>query len=80
MMPSCFRQLSAALFVASIFNTSATVRYVDLNSGAPTPPYTNWTTAATNIQDAVDAAVAGDLVRVTNGVYRNGTGNVGSCP
>ncbi len=47
----------------------AEVHYVDVNSTNATPPYTNWTTAATNIQDAVDAAVAADEVVVTNGIY-----------
>jgi hypothetical protein len=49
----------------------ATVHYVALTSTYPTPPYTNWTTAATNIQDAVNLAVAGDSVLVTNGIYTN---------
>lgn len=51
--------------------TSATL-HVWQDSPSPGPPYATWTTAAHVIQDAVDAAVDGDTVLVTNGVYATG--------
>ena len=63
------RLLTAALHFAIAASTWAGVHYVDLNSANPTPPYSSWATAATNIQNAVDAAVAGDEIVVTNGIY-----------
>lgn len=47
------------------------IYYVDPN-GSHTPPFESWATAATNIQAAVDLAVDGDLVTVSNGVYGSG--------
>jgi PKD domain len=65
-------QFTVSFLVLLVFNASATPRYVDLNCPNATPPFTNWSTAATNIQDAIDVSADGDSVFVTNGVYAVG--------
>ncbi len=40
-----------------------------LGSWTPSSPYSTWNTAATNIQDALNACANGDMVVVTDGVH-----------
>jgi hypothetical protein len=54
---------------ATLIVRQSSVSYVWQNSPNPGPPYDSWATAATNIQNAVDASLPGSLVIVTNGVY-----------
>ena len=65
--------LALAYFLCLAAPAPATTRYVNLNNPSPTPPYTNWPAAATNIQDAIDASSPGDLILVTNGLYNTGS-------
>lgn len=63
-MMTAFRLTTITLLLA-VFSNSAATLYVSLGSTNPTPPYTNWATAATNIQDAIEASADGDLILVT---------------
>src|SRR6185312_11343176 len=69
-MSRCF--IFGVLLALCAFRASAMDHFVNITSPNPTAPYSNWDTAATNIQDAIDAADPGDRVIVTNGLYNTG--------
>ncbi|TFH14912.1 MAG: hypothetical protein E4H02_08935 [Lentisphaerales bacterium] len=56
------------LWASAGSNLEAGTHYVSL-AGGNIPPYTNWATAATNIQVAIDVSVSNDTVVVADGVY-----------
>jgi hypothetical protein len=78
MTTKCHRAAAAGLLLLTAGNALAGVLYVAVNSTSPAAPYTNWCTAAVIIQEAVDAAAAGDEIVVTNGVYATGGRAVGT--
>ena len=64
-----FIGLAATTGLLAVSNLSAATLFVSVDSTHSAPPFANWATAATNIQQAVEAAAAGDDVLVTNGIY-----------
>ncbi|HSY17959.1 MAG TPA: thrombospondin type 3 repeat-containing protein [Candidatus Acidoferrales bacterium] len=64
--------LVVVFFALGLGPAFSSVLYVDVNCTNPTPPYADWSTAATDIQSAVDAASDGDFIWVNDGVYQSG--------
>ncbi len=57
------------LFVAP----DSTIRFVRAANQSPIAPYTDWDSAATDLQLAIDSCFPGDMVWVAKGVYQPGT-------
>ena len=63
------KEISSLLVMGVASTVFGATLYVDLESANPAAPYSTWETAATSIQDAVDAAASNDVVLVTDGHY-----------
>jgi len=75
------RIVSGIVDIGCYENQYSNVLYVSLTNMNPVAPYTNWLTAATNIQTAISAAQPGAVVAAGPGVYsyaNNGTVIYGS--
>ncbi len=67
---NAFGSVTSSICSLAIFtNSSGIFRCVNINNPTPAPPYNNWNNAATNIQDAINAANSGEKIFVTNGFY-----------
>ena len=65
--------ITSVIALATAQYSYSSTLYVDATSTNPSQPYSSWGTAATTIQDAVNAAGSGDIVLVAGGTYATGS-------
>ena len=69
----CYQVIASNAFGMSTSTVAqASVFCADASGTNPSAPFATWMTAATNLQDAGDLAMPGDVVVATNGVYNSG--------
>ena len=74
MRPICVSLLSLVCLAHGV--NAQTTHYVDVNSKHPVAPYTSWSTAATNIQNAITySGYSGEVIWVNDGTYQYETVN-----
>jgi hypothetical protein len=66
------KTIVAGLLLATSCVTTSAAEFFVSPAGTHIAPFTNWVSAATNIQSAIDAATSSDTVWVTNGIYATG--------
>jgi len=71
-----FRSYLAGLALLGTSASGATIHYADVNSTNPVSPFLDWSTAATNVPQALNAALSGESVLVAAGVYRSANSGV----
>jgi hypothetical protein len=64
--------MSRLATLTPLTNLVPSIRYVNVSNFAPASPYLSWSSAAANIQTAVNASINGDQIVVTDGVYQVG--------
>ncbi|MBQ6923431.1 MAG: hypothetical protein IJQ73_02200, partial [Kiritimatiellae bacterium] len=65
----CIAFVAASLCAVDLVRGDTVAMHVAPTSEAPAYPYDTWRNAATNVQDAVDAAGDGVTIVVSNGAY-----------